>query len=310
VCADSEPSSDGSGYFGGTPVACNDPDGTPVAANAPSDIAAALLGVWASCGTDGPYPGAGGNGVQFTSDGRFAMLTSDYRTADLLPVTNLAYTGTFTVVDASSTLGPGTYQVRFTADNGGVNLAQIVALGSPPRLRFFVPQAADFVPALTWKFRAGVCGPGLSAENACTYGGNDVIARMQGRWIWCLGPPGYASGPGGGPVPGAPSIGFDVHADGTFTMLTEDSAGNVIPEPPSMLNTSSGTLQVVKGSLQWIGTPLSTQGNGLPVFDACGRTLVPFPGRSCDCREPNSPTCNVDPCPYDFTISQIYVRVP
>src|SRR5581483_11586185 len=98
--------------------------------------------------------------IEFTGDGRFFSMEQDASgSAALARSTAPASTGTFTVLDASAALGAGTYQVRFTAANGGVFLSQVDVFGAPARLRFFSPAAADFVPAQTLAYQAGVCGP-------------------------------------------------------------------------------------------------------------------------------------------------------
>ncbi len=297
-CRYAGPYSDGSGIFGGVPQSCSDADGLPITSEA--QVATAIVGVWTGCGTSGPYPGSQASGVQFGSDGTFSLLDEDYTTSSVVPSSDPARSGTFTIVDASSTLGHGTFQVRFTAADGGVSLVQVAVLGSPPKLRFFVPGATDFVPALTWAFRAGVCGPGFGPPATCM-DNEKLLARMQGRWIWC-------SGPNSGPavVTSAPPqmqptpIGLEVNGS-QWTLLFEDASGAVVPDPGM-----SGTLQLGPD-----GRSGSTWTNGgsmlinpwLPMIDACGRAMLLEPTHICQLGQSA-------PCSVDVSASGLFVRLP
>jgi hypothetical protein len=281
-------------------------------------VASALVGVWTGCpkgpppfSTSGPYAGTAAPGVEFTSDGHFFLLSvdSDWNEQG---IDKMADQGTFAVVDASSTLGPGEYQVRFTANDGEVSLSQVDVFASPPKLRFFGPQAADFSLAQTWKFRAGICGPSFVSQSSCV-GQGDPFAPMVGRWLWCSGEPDTVFGIGSLQLPGAPYVGIDIHADTTFNLLVQDDDGGLVPASPVPYATVSGTLQLgpSDGQSKWTGiNPGAIIGGTLstPLVDACGRAMLWDPTRICDCSYPNSPTCHASPCPVDPSRSQLLVR--
>jgi hypothetical protein len=305
-CRYTGPYSDGSGPFAGVPHYCGDPDGVQLASSA--NVGTAIVGVWAACGMSGPYPGSQAAGVQLGSDGKFVLLDQDSNFT-FQPSSDPGRSGTFALVDASSSLGSGTFQIRFTAANGGVSLVQVVVLGSPPRLRFFTPTPTDFVPALTWAFRAAVCGPQFGPPATCDSSDN-LLARMQGCWIWCSGPDDSPLITQSGPSQVQPTpVGLEV--TGTqWTLLFEDSRGTVVPDPER-----SGTLQ-----LNSDGPYRSIWRNGgsqvldpeSPMIDACGRAMLLRPTGVCKQGETVTeqcvgPSC---PCPLDPSRSGLFVRAP
>lgn len=310
-CQYSGPYSDGSGYFNEVPLGCGQADGAALSPSSTGELAAALVGAWTACSNVGPYPGANSSYIQFTSDGHFSLSAENADGA-------ATYDGTFDVVDAASTLGPGTYQVRFTANDGSVSLTQVIAFSSPAKLRFFVPQAADYAPAQTWAFRAGVCGPSFDSDSACT--SEVTVPQMQGRWIWCSGPESglffFDQGPQQGP--GWPYIGLDISADGSWVALAQDTDGGIVPAPPALGALVAGTLSLGPRGSIWAGSEISSPSSStspttgvepnLPVIDACGRVLLPWPARDCACSNPDPNSC--PPCPIDPTQSPQFVRVP
>jgi hypothetical protein len=308
-CAYSGPYDDGRGYFGGMPAECADSSGPPAALASTDEVTAALIGAWTGCGQGGPYAGAPSSALQFTSDGRFAFFVED-AAWNLNPLTGSANQGTFVVLDASSTLGPGTYQVRFTADNGGVFLSQVAVLAAPAKLRFFAPGANDFAPARTWQFRAGVCGPQFDTTDVCSSGGGALLSRMVGRWVWCSGPIGMPFvnfNPT--PQPGTPYVGIEIHPDATWAMLSEDVDGGLIPAPTVMFATASGTLQIESSQTQWISGNETGIDPGIPLVDACGRVFLPSPVYACAACKSATPTCNGETCPLSPSDSGELVRV-
>lgn len=188
---------DGTGYLADTPASCSaDPGPIPTYASA-ADVAAAMVGIWTTCGnTAGGQqffpsvdPGEPIAGVELTSDGHFRFWQGPSSIAAqwanlLTPTTDDAGSGTFAVVDAAASLGPGTYQARFTASNGGVFTTQVIAFTSPPRLRVFGSTAEDYAPAVSQAYQANVCGPALGPLYQPT-SSNDVLAHLQGRWARC-----------------------------------------------------------------------------------------------------------------------------
>jgi hypothetical protein len=309
-CSYSGSYDDGGGYFGGIPLECADSSGTPVALASTDDVTAALIGAWTGCGQGGPYAGATGSAIQFTSDGRFAFLGQD-AAWNLNPLTGSADQGSFVVLDASSTLGPGTYQVRFTIDNGGVFLSQVSVLTAPAKLRFFAPSANDFAPARTWKFRAGLCGPQFGATDVCSSSGDALLSRMAGRWFWCsgnLGLPFVNNDPT--LQPGTPYVGIEIHPGGSWVMLTEDVDGGLIPAPATMFSMAAGSLELGSSQTVWISGSQAVFAPGVPLVDACGRVLLPSPVYACsDCLSA-TPTCNGETCPLSVSKSGELVRAP
>jgi hypothetical protein len=231
--------------------------------------------------------------------------TRDIRTQNTCDELLASARGQFTVIDASATLGPGEYQVRFTADTGAVSLAQVLVLSAPSKIRFFVPTVADYVPPQTWKFRAGVCGPNFGPQDTCA-NSNDLLSAMQGRWIWCAGTPdGVFDGVVFDGGRNFPQVGFDIRSDGTWTTLEVGRDGSLVP------SALSGSLQLSGGNAFWAQPSSPTLINpSLPAVDQCHRAMLPWPHRVCDCTNPGSTTCHADPCPIDVADSQLFVRMP
>ncbi len=304
----------GAGYYAGTPVECADSTSTPLALGSTDAVTAALLGAWTGCAQGGPYVGATATGVQFTIDAsgaRFALLGLD-AAWNLLPNGGSAYQGSFVVVDSSSTLGPGTYQVRFTADNGGVFLSQVAVLGSPTKLRFFAPGANDFAPARTWQFRATVCGPQFDTTDVCG-SRDDLLSRMVGRWIWCSGTLGGPFGiPDPANLPGMPYVGIDIRPDATWSMLTEDVDGGLIAAPVTRSATesalTSGSVQFESNQTLWISGGATVVAPGSPRVDACGRVFMPSPVYACARCESATPSGCGETCPLSVSKSGEMVR--
>ena len=218
--------------------------------------------------------------MEFTADGRFFLMGDAPNSLDLGRLTDGASSGTFSVVDASPTLGPGAFQVRFSAGNGGVFLQQVAVLGSPSRLRFFAPAAADFVPAVSLSYQAGVCGPSFVMPSACQDQG-DLLTRLQGRWLSCGGstPLDIAWR---GPTPPPPFVGVEIQGS-TITGLVIDATGSVVPD-----TTYSGPLVLLSPGQSGVimfggqGHSAVTQVMTAAVVDACDRAMVFGPPRICD----------------------------
>jgi hypothetical protein len=188
--------------------------------------------------------GLGAQGLELTSDGHYFVLAivppPDYSPSSVSTTTTRTFvqdapgadggpggapvTGTYQVVDASATLGPGTYEIRLQPSTGGVYLAQVLMLGSPVKMRFVFstgPSSEDFAPAFPLTFRAGVCNYGQLGPAYTPASNADSAAHVEGSWIWCAGP---------GPI--APDgqesvVGFEFPGDGTWHALLEDASGNV-----------------------------------------------------------------------------------
>ncbi|HEY4013511.1 MAG TPA: hypothetical protein VGM06_09250 [Polyangiaceae bacterium] len=274
--------SDGSGYIYDPPGWCASPSGAATAFATTSAVAAALAGVWVSCSGAATFartidPIAAG--IEFTADGHYHLLgneadfTQDSRDTTLLrlddPSLGLADAsapdvGTFDVVDASATLGAGAFQVRLTAGDGGIHVAQVVVFGSPVRIRFFTPSADDYAHALTKAYQANVCGPALGPIVTP----DSPAAQLQGRWARC---------DDGIPTqdefaPFFAQQGLEFEADGTWHTLVEDPTGALVPttNPDFMGTYTSGTSQ---DDVVLNGGEVVT-----PQFDACGgMVLLPSP---------------------------------
>lgn len=247
-CAYTGLDNDGSGYYEGEPDSCSAADGPMHAFGSTSDVATALAGSWRAC-TFGGGAESGSflsavdaaiaiYGVEFTGDGRFYVLTTDDSdpmaskpyTYSLERGSSAADTGTFEVVDASASLGPGTFQVHMAAANGSVLIEQVVLYDSPAKLRVVAGNGfEEFSRPLPWTFRANVCGPVFGPPHTETSTA-DFMARLTGRWAWCSGQLG-----------GTNSMGLEFLGDGTWYGLVEDEAGNVTRQMTGSLH---GTVQV------------------------------------------------------------------
>jgi hypothetical protein len=233
--------SDGSGYSSLIAPACLVGDGTRQTPSSAAQIAQELVGSWTDCqggcktnetfglsdwlamGEGSATGGMGMNaptpiGIEFTADGHYYVLDRDQNTW-LLDRT--AATGTFAVVDASATLGAGSYQVSFHPTVGNVFEPQILVFDAPRKIRFIMLGTAnteDLAPALPMTFRKGVCSSvDVGPEHIYT-GFADMEAQLEGRWIWCSGTFGLFCGP---------VVGIEFTASGQWFLLTEDASGNV-----------------------------------------------------------------------------------
>jgi hypothetical protein len=208
--------------------------------------------------------------VEFYGDGTFSLLVED-ESYDLAPATGASGSGTFTVVDASKTLA---------------------------RARSKCASASDFVAAETWRFRAGVCGPAFGPE-VSTASNDDLVALMQGRWIWCSGP-GEANPIGSlaasHEAQPSPFLGLTISGD-TWQALVEDETGALVAAPEQ-----SGTFQLAASGASWVsGSTMYV--DPLPMVDTCGRTMLLSPAHVCALG--GSP-----PCPVDVAASDLLVRAP
>jgi hypothetical protein len=272
TCTYTGPYSDGSGYLADPPSSCTDASGALESFTSASGVAAALVGTWISCASGGSTNvfvrtlDSGAAGVEFRSDGTFTLLTTlTASTSDvsLVPATGASDSGTFVVLDASASLGPGTYQVRLSAMNGGVYTTQVVVFGATPGLRFFSPGADDYAPALTKKFEANVCGGPFGPVDSPASSG-DAVARMQGKWARCPVTTSHMLGP-----LTTHGQGLEFPGDGTWYTLFEDSSGNLVrTTDPS----EHGTF-VVAGSAPFSLLFSTANGSGQTldvVLGACG----------------------------------------
>jgi hypothetical protein len=238
------------GYVNAPPDYCDDPLGTPLTTI--DSITQAIVGVWVGCT---------GLGVEFTSDGHFAARTyaqDGAHNAQLVGADTPdggyqgpSTVGTFVVVDASSTLGAGTFQLRVTAADGTVEVQQIEVFGPPTRIRLSggTGGISDYVKPMTYAYQAGTCGvtPGTcySFKSAA-----DVLNRVTGRWALCTGVPGPLG-----------ALGLEIHSDGTWVGLTEDIDGQLVA---SSLPQSQGTLQVTAARASDGPLPYTLVLTGLP----------------------------------------------
>jgi hypothetical protein len=231
-CAYSGPYSDGSGYLAAAPASCSAPSGTQESFTSVSDVVAALVGTWVWCESSSSPSStfvrtidANAAGITFGSDGTFTILeisSGSPSDLSLLPGTGPSASGTFVVLDASATLGPGTYQARLSALNGGVYTSQVAVFGATARLRFFSPSAYDYVPALTKAYQANVCGPPFGPVYTPT-GTADALARIQGRWAACPNADtDFLTGPA------SAGQGVEFPGDGTWYTLVEDGTGTLV----------------------------------------------------------------------------------
>ncbi|MGH7439021.1 MAG: hypothetical protein ACRENE_25310 [Polyangiaceae bacterium] len=269
--------SDGGGFAPLAAEQCSAQDGTLLAFTSTADVAAALVGIWMGCGVsngmNGPFPGAASSTVEFTSDGRFFLMGG----SPLVRLTGPADSGTFAVIDASSTLGPGTFQVRFDTGSGGAFPVQVAVLGSPSRLRFFSPTQNDFVPAVSLAFQAGVCGPSFVEPARCLDEG-DLLAQLQGRWLSCEGlSPFLFSWPQSQPMP-PPFVGVEIRGS-TIGALVVDTGGALVADPKY-----TGQLVISPGQsgsfMMGVGGQV-TQVGASPAIDACNRAMVLFDQSLC-----------------------------
>lgn len=293
--------SDGSGYSAGTPLACSATDGPMQTLSSVAQVAQAVVGTWFDCG--GTASGGtsiiaalGGDisvvaGIQLTSDGHYVVAHLD---TGLDPVSGRATPstpsmgtlvpyagtnkdggpgpavigGTYQVVDASATLGPGAYQIQLQPSTGGTYVAQVVMLGSPTKMRFVFstgPSSEDFAPALPMTFRTGVCsfsqfGPQVTPTSAA-----ETAAAIKGTWLWCAGPA-FDS-------PNGPVVGIEFPGDGTWFNLIESDTGAVArgsgDENSGIVDVSDGTVTLAYTSPAGTATPVSL------VFSACGPDFAP-----------------------------------
>jgi hypothetical protein len=261
--------SDGSGYFAYDSdlylASCTKPTGAPASFTSAAQVSAALVGMWVACGEAtflGPLD-ANATGIQFTSDGHFTVLATS-TTKSLVTASSGADSGTFDVVDASASLGPGTYQVRLSASNGGVYTTQVVVVGPAPTLRFFAPAANDYAPALSKRFQAGVCGAPLGPIDTPSSGA-DALARMQGSWVLCSSPkPDQVVE---GPLPGE---GLEFTADGTLYFLFENADGVLARNPSASVSQVSVKVAGSSPASLMFTAPDGTGFALQPILGSCG----------------------------------------
>jgi hypothetical protein len=264
ACILSGTCSDGSGDLADPSPSCDLDAGAVPTYASPSDVAAAMVGLWTACEAG---LSSLGNSVQFTADGHFSIWQSPPSIAAewanfITPPSDLAESGLFVVVDASATLGPGTFEAQFSFPSGEVATAQVVAFTSPPRVRFFAPpNVIDYGPVVTAQYQAGVCGPSLGPIVSLASDA-DMLARLQGRWAVC----------GNQLSNGLLSIfeerqGIEFPGDGSWHYLVEVDGGQLVP---STAPADQGTIQAGPG-----GPPYSVVMNSdatpiFPILDACG----------------------------------------
>ena len=266
TCAYAGKCSDGSGFLADTPSTCSDPAGTPASFASVAEVASALVGTWGECGVGSASVddfvrtiSQDGSAIQFDGEGHFTLLAMDGKDAQdvsLVPGASPADKGTFEVIDASSTLGAGTYQVRLTASDGGVHTTQVVVFSSEPRLRFFAPGASDYMHAPTKQFQANVCGPPFGPIDTPSDGA-EALARLKGRWARCPNPDTNSLF-----VP-FEGMGLELPGDGTWYALVENSSGALVR---STATRDHGTVKVLSSS------PPQLQLNEVlsPVIGECG----------------------------------------
>jgi hypothetical protein len=250
-------------------------------------VAQAIVGTWYDCswGNDPSDPilralgydqDDQGGGLALTNDGYYAVLKNGPGVEPAVSTPNsgafqsMSLTGTYQVVDASATLGAGSYQISFQDSLGNVHLARVEMLGSPTKMRLIsgTPSIAEeFAPALPLTFRAGICnyaqfGPQLAPFARAA----ETLEGITGTWIWCAGPrPALNDNV-------APIVGVEFPGDGTFHDLVEDGAGSV--ERGSGSNDFGPVVVSDDGTLSLIGAGGQGDTHGiLPVLAACTSTL-------------------------------------
>jgi hypothetical protein len=235
--------STGAGFTSLRPTECRSAAGTAHAATSASDVAALLVGQWVGCGSD--ILGEGAVGIQLTADGRFVELTSSDDTlvavgssgasgasgaAGAAGSTSGASTnspgGMFSVVDGSSSYGPGTFALHLNPDSGGLYEGEITITDSPRTFAFQAPNsnALVYAPPAPWTPRANVC----SACSDSPPGGNPIdendasalAADIVGRWVWCGGVAPIQPGSGLG-------MGIEFTAGGAWYSLVEAQDGTL-----------------------------------------------------------------------------------
>lgn len=266
---------DGTGYLADTPASCSaDPGPIPTYTSA-ADVAAAMVGLWSSCGSTVGGPlffssldpgGPGGAAIELTNDGHFRLWQGPSSIAAqwanlLTPTTDDAGTGTYEVVDASAALGPGTYQARFTASSGGVSTTQVIVFTTPPRLRVFGSSGGvqDYAPSVSQAYQANVCGPALGPLYQPT-SSDDVIAHLQGRWARCGN---FLSRGFFGLLGFGDWQGVEFTSDGAYYPLIENDAGQLVRSDQD----AGGQLQAAGGP------PYAFELAGfdcVPILDQCG----------------------------------------
>ncbi len=271
ACTYEGPYSDGSGFLADIPAACSDPAGSPSTPISVAQVEAALVGTWSECaiGSDASSGFArtideNAGAIEFASDGHFTLLTYGEGTQDisLVPATGASDSGTFDVVDASSSLGPGTFQVRLSASDGGVHSAQVVVFDSTSRLRFFSPGASDYTHATTRRYQANVCGLPVGPIDTPS-NGDEALARMLGRWARCA-TPGVTSSESA-----FEGEGVELPGDGTWYALVESAAGDLVRATAPL---DHGTVEVVGSSppsLKFLQGTYQTE-TLQPVLGVCG----------------------------------------
>jgi hypothetical protein len=234
--------STGAGFAAGTPMECTLAPGTPHSVTSTNDVVSLLVGEWVSCGT---LILPDNVGIQFTADGRFTQLTeSDDHS--LVPVGSpgvpmatagsagisgstagdpaISAGGTFSVVDGSSTYGPGTFELQLNPDSGGVFEGQITFTDSPRSFVFLYPDSRGdaYVPPDPWTPRANVCAACDSPPGGTAIDQNDpaaLSADVVGRWLWCAGAD-FGGGQGG-------VMGVEFSGDGAWYWLVEALDGTL-----------------------------------------------------------------------------------
>jgi hypothetical protein len=280
ACADPGRCSDGSGYLFDLPtLSCSTVAGPPRSFTSTTEVAKAMVGVWHTCASNSEasdFFGGYASGIEFTDDGHFFLLTGDdsvpqdatlVREIDapppLFPSGPPSDTGTYAVVDASATLGPGMYQSRLTASSGGTDIKQVIVFDSPPRLRFFSPGASDYVRALTKEYQANVCGPGLGPRYTPS-SSDDLLTHMQGRWARCSN---SLSNGLLAPIT-AQGQGVEFPGNGTWYTLVEDDTGKLVRATDAK---SSGTIQGLAGAtFSFLFSTAAGSEELEPLVDQCG----------------------------------------
>jgi hypothetical protein len=284
--------SDGAGYLANLPGACVEAVGAQQTFATTDEVTASLVGAWTTCAARGdPFVKTldpNSIGVEFGSDGHFTLLVEaagpSASDTFLVPGTGAIDSGTFAVVDASATLGAGTYQLRLSASDGGVYTTQVVVLdaGTGPRLRLFEPTADDYARAPTANYQAGVCGapfgPIVTPSSE-----EDLLSRLQGRWARCPILGSTANSSDGSIVGTSPGVieGLEFAGNGTWYLLVEDVAGHLVrsTNPAGSLTVSFTSSSIMLKMTDSVGV-LESQ----PVIGSCGtlnfnagdRTLYDF----------------------------------
>jgi hypothetical protein len=278
---------DGGGYSGIMPSWCGDAPGTLLAFSSPADATAAVAGTWFDCDNNSFFSVLATpvvDGIEITTDGHINSLNIDGETKLANPSDFTAYYGaagstgynpewknaqfasvSYVIVDASATLGAGTFQMRITGADGSIEQAQILVYSGPDRIKLVLDnQSVTLVRAVSFQYRAGICSSAFTGGTVLPPDAFPLKGLAPGRWIWCGGE--------GSPTFG---YGFDLADDGTAGEIDVDSTGSLVPLAldggtlvPYFSNFDAGAFLNPYGGLQGGTANLGTCPAALGILDS------------------------------------------